>query len=160
MCVTCAGLIRLCGGLDFFPADPEVRALLIERLHRVAKDHQHAKAMIDHWLDEQRVAPKIADLVALASHVRSASEGLPDGCSICHGEPWVIGPNGAARCSCARGQALRQMSIRREHEHARWCAGLSAGGNRRPAATMALVGFQGLKTGTGKSVSNEKGEIE
>jgi hypothetical protein len=37
-CATCAGLIRLCRGLDFFPADAEVRRLLIERLHAFAKD--------------------------------------------------------------------------------------------------------------------------
>ncbi len=104
--------------LDFFPVDVEVRTLLVaERFHRVAKDHQHAQAMIDHWLDTQPAAPKVADLVSLASSVRSpSSPGLPEGCGICQGEPFVFVEErgGADRCTCPRGQALRQLE--RQHE--------------------------------------------
>lgn len=45
-CATCASLIRLCGGLDYFPADDNVRGLLAERLHHFARDHSSAKAMM------------------------------------------------------------------------------------------------------------------
>jgi hypothetical protein len=88
-CATCTGQIRLCGGLDFFPTDAEIRRLLVDRLHRLAKDHQHAKAMIDRWLETETVAPKVADLVRLAAQVRMAPP-LPDGCDRCNGEPYVI----------------------------------------------------------------------
>ncbi len=111
-CATCANLIRLCSGLDYFPADDKVRGLLAERLHHFARDHSIAKAIIDHWLDNKTVAPKVADLIDLAQRFNRGS-GLPDGCDHCHGEPFVIreGDKGriAVRCSCARGQALRAM---------------------------------------------------
>jgi hypothetical protein len=115
-CERCKALIRLCGGLDYFSADPEVRLLLIERLHRLASDHAHARAMVDHWLDTQTVAPKVSDLVSLAAQVRTSSSGLPVGCDVCHGDVWVIGNRGAARCTCPRGQALRQMDRQREQK--------------------------------------------
>jgi hypothetical protein len=111
-CETCKRLIRLCGNLDYFPVDPQIRLLLVERLHRLAGDHQHAKAMIDRWLDTQTAAPKVADLVSLAAQVRTASQGLPAGCPVCNGQPWVEGPDGWGRCSCGRGQALHQMDQR------------------------------------------------
>jgi hypothetical protein len=113
-CATCKGLIRLCGGLDFFPADPEVRLLLVERLHRLAKNHDHAKAMIDRWIETQKAAPKVADLVGLSAEVRSDKEPLPTGCEICNGEPWIATDRGAKRCSCIRGQTLRTKDLARE----------------------------------------------
>jgi|SRR5579871_3215993 len=106
-CATCAGLIRLCGGLDFFPADAEVRRLLIERLHVVSANHDHAKAIINAWLTTETTAPKVADLVNLSKKIREPGKGeLPAGCNICRGEYWVITELGAMRCRCARGQAL------------------------------------------------------
>jgi hypothetical protein len=113
-CATCAGLVRLCGGLDFFPSDIEVRRLLAERLHRLARNHQHASRMIDTWLERETVAPKIPDLVRLANDVRAESETLPDGCEVCGGEAWVVDDRGARRCNCARGQSLRQADRSRE----------------------------------------------
>jgi hypothetical protein len=112
-CETCKRLVRLLSGLDFFPADPEVRLLLVERLHRSATDHEHAKDMIDRWLDTNTAAAKVADLVRLAGEMRKG-QVLPAGCDQCNGEPWVIGPNGAGRCQCARGQELRRRD--RSHE--------------------------------------------
>jgi hypothetical protein len=35
------------------------------------------------------------------------------GCEICKGEPFIEFPNGWDRCTCARGQALRQMDRQR-----------------------------------------------
>jgi hypothetical protein len=115
-CSVCTGLIRLCGGLDYFPSDIEVRKLLVERLHRVAKSHEHAKGMIDRWLDTKTAAPKVADLVDLATAVRIASDSLPAGCDVCRGEPWVVVERGARRCTCTRGQALRAKDAQREEE--------------------------------------------
>ena len=114
-CETCKRLIRSCSGLDYFPADPEVRTLLISRLHCLAKDHQHAAAIVDRWLDTHREAPKVADLAGLAAEIR-ASPGLPAGCEDCAGAPFVITEAGGRRCSCLRGQALRQMDQRRAGE--------------------------------------------
>ena len=105
-CQTCANLIRLCSGLDFFPSDVEVRRLLVDRLHRSAKSHDHAKAMVDRWLETQTVAPKVRDLIRLASEVR-IDEDLPMGCEVCGGEPFVVTDRGAQRCRCARGRALK-----------------------------------------------------
>ena len=105
-CDTCKRLIRLCGGLNFFPQDPEVQLLLVERLHKVARDHQHAKLMIDRWLDTNTGAPKPADFVTLAAEVGTDDRaGLPDPCDECKGSGgyWAIGPDGATRCNCARG---------------------------------------------------------
>jgi hypothetical protein len=110
-CPFCTSLIRLCSGLDFLPSDVEVRRLLAERLHRVAKNHDHAKAMIDHWLDTQTEAPKVADIVRLAGEVQSGVERLPPGCEICCGQPFVVTDQGARRCTCKRGQALRAMEL-------------------------------------------------
>jgi hypothetical protein len=83
-CAACAYLIRLCSGLDFFPADVEVRRLLVETLHCLAEDHQHAKFMVSRWLETETIAPKVANFVALAAQVRNGPS-LPDGCSICDG---------------------------------------------------------------------------
>ena len=127
-CKECGKLMRLCGGLDFFPADIELRWLLVERLHRLAKDHPHAKAMIDHWLETQTVAPKVADLVGLAAEVKPAGSALPPGCANCEIAPgiwasWVTvergGEFGSTRCACARGRALRAMDQRREQPSGR-----------------------------------------
>ena len=114
-CERCKRLIRLCSGLDYFPADPEVRMLLVERLHRLAKDHQHATRMVDRWLETRITTPKVADLVGLAAEVQT-SHALPEGCGICHGEPFVFGDRGGKRCACPRGQALRQMDQDRAQE--------------------------------------------
>jgi hypothetical protein len=38
-----------------------------------------------------------------------ASQVLPAGCDICRGEPFMVDERGATRCTCPRGQALRQM---------------------------------------------------
>jgi hypothetical protein len=114
-CAACAGLIRLCGGLDFFPADTEVRKLLVDRLHHFAKNHDHATAMIETWLNRERVAPKIADIVSLAAEVHSNKQALPLGCDLCRGggELWVVTESGASRCTCARGKALRAKDLER-----------------------------------------------
>jgi hypothetical protein len=111
-CVTCAGLLRLCGNLDFFPADAEVRKLLVERLHGLARDHQQAKAMIDRWISGHAMAPKVSDLVGLAAETRKIAEGpLPAGCEVCDGANWVMAEKGMTRCSCQRGQALRRWIV-------------------------------------------------
>ena len=110
-CQVCAALIRLCSGLDFFPSDVEVRRLLVERLHRSAKNHDHAKAMIERWLDIQTEAPKAVDLIRLAGEVRIEIANLPKGCEICCGHPFVVTDRGAQRCMCARGQALKAMDL-------------------------------------------------
>jgi hypothetical protein len=98
--------------LDYFSTDPEIRLLLVERLHRFAKDHVHAKTMIDRWLDTQTAAPKVSDLASLAAQVRTTSQGLPAGCDVCQGAPFVITGDGGKRCDCPRGQALRILDQR------------------------------------------------
>jgi hypothetical protein len=109
-CETCKRLVRLCGGLDFFPQDQEVQSLLVERLHMAARDHQHAKSIIYRWLDTQTAAPKVADFLKTAAEMRPA-RGLPDACGECKqsGGYWVFTDRGADRCRCPRGQALSQM---------------------------------------------------
>ena len=111
-CENCKRLIRLCGGLDFFPQDQEVQCLLVERLHRLAKDHEHARRMIDRWLDTHTAAPKPADLLALANELRSTGHALPDPCEQCRafGGNWRVTDRGAERCTCSRGQALAAMA--------------------------------------------------
>jgi len=110
-CDFCKRLIRLCSGLDYFPADAEVRRLLIERLHVVSANHEHAKAMINAWLTTETAAPKVADLVKLSKAVRRPGDtSLPPGCNACNSGYWVITENGADRCQCARGQALRSIT--------------------------------------------------
>jgi hypothetical protein len=115
-CSTCTGLIRLCGGLDYFPPDVEVRKMLVERLHRLAKHHDHAKAMIERWIDTQTTAPKVADLVGLANDVRSDAATLPEGCRTCNSRPWIVTNRGAGRCACERGRALREMDRKRAED--------------------------------------------
>jgi hypothetical protein len=118
-CGTCAGLIRLCSGLDFFPTDIEVKKLLIERLHRVARNHEHATAIVEKYLETETVAPKVADFVKLSSQVLGTIRGqLPSPCDICSrdGGYFVATVRGAKRCSCARGLALQAMDRVRERE--------------------------------------------
>jgi hypothetical protein len=107
-------LIRICSGLDYFPPDSEVQLLLVERLDRLAMDHQHAAAMIDAWIEKQTQAPKVADLVNLSTQVGISLEALPAaGCELCNGLPFVIRERGTysygERCTCARGQAFRRI---------------------------------------------------
>ncbi|MGD0669352.1 MAG: hypothetical protein ABSB23_17475 [Bryobacteraceae bacterium] len=123
--------MRQCAGLDFFPADAELRGLLVERLHRLASDHKHAGRMIDHWLDTQTVAPKVADLVTLAQtiHGSATTDGtLPAPCERCRdnhsGGNWIDygldsdgNERGWGRCNCERGQALRALD--RQHANDR-----------------------------------------
>jgi hypothetical protein len=116
--------------MDFFPKDPDIRTLLVERLHKLAADHQHAKSMIDHWLENQTAAPKVSDLVGLASLVKNKSNtsAYPSGCERCATpqggggfghqltwEPFVEARNGSGfvRCSCPRGRAL--LAADRQH---------------------------------------------
>jgi hypothetical protein len=113
-CASCAGLIRLCSNLDYFPADAELRRLLVESLHHLAEDHKHAKAIIDRWLENETAAPKVANLASLAAQVRNGP-ALPDGCEICNGEWFVIHERGA-RCTCPRGETLRQLDRARESQ--------------------------------------------
>ena len=104
-CYVCAGLIRLCGHMDFFSPDTEVRRMLIDKLHSIADDHTHAKAIIDRWQAISPAAPKVSDFHRMAEMTRVLR--LPDGCPSCHGEPFVSGPDGRwGRCTCLRGQAL------------------------------------------------------
>lgn len=122
-CSACTGLIRLCSGLDFFPADAEVRKLLAESLHRAAKTHGHAEQMIQHWLETATAAPKVADLVRLSATVHGDRAALPPPCQLCAygGGTWgpVVersGCTGVGRCTCARGEALRRLDRQREQE--------------------------------------------
>jgi hypothetical protein len=124
-CQTCTSLIRLCGGLDYLSPDVEVRKMLVERLHRYARDHDHAKAMIERWIETQTTAPKVADLKALANEVRSDADSLPEGCRICNGQPWITTERGATRCVCARGIALRHIDRKRAEEGRRKADGVT-----------------------------------
>jgi hypothetical protein len=126
-CATCTALIRLCSGLDFFPSDAEVRALLIDRLHRLSGNHDRARRMIDSWLNSNRVAPKIVDLVELAAHLpQSETTTLPAPCDACApfgGTHRLVAQEGfldsLGRCVCARGQALRAMDAANRNKPAR-----------------------------------------
>ncbi|HXS94174.1 MAG TPA: hypothetical protein VN736_06175 [Candidatus Limnocylindrales bacterium] len=89
---------------------------MIERLHALAKNHDHAQAMIAKWLNTQTAAPKVANLVDLAGEVRAEHQTLPDGCNVCRGELWIVVETGAKRCSCARGLALKAKDRAREDE--------------------------------------------
>jgi hypothetical protein len=88
---------------------------LAEHLHALAKDHDHATAMIHTWLRTQTRAPRVVNLVNLAATVPS-SPRLPGGCNLCHGDLWVITDRGAARCTCVRGKALSYMDRCRQEE--------------------------------------------
>lgn len=46
--------------------------------------------------------------------VQPGKEALPAGCGQCRGDPFVMGPGGMTRCSCARGTALREMDRQRD----------------------------------------------
>ncbi len=121
-CAECKRLVRLCSGLDFFPADPEVRMMLIERLHCLAASHEHARRMIDRWLERKTMAPKVSDLVGLAAEVSSRTETLPGPCDLCrpHAGNWQVverrGEEFMSRCDCPRGKALQQADANRETE--------------------------------------------
>jgi hypothetical protein len=140
VCDTCTTLVRLCSGLDYFPADIELRRLLVERLHRLAVDHDHATAMIERWLERETAAPKVADLVALAAEVKTKQE-LPAGCDICGGDPWILTKRGAARCGCGRGRVLRDADRRRAESAARPTVGTPVHMRRiaPPGATSECV---------------------
>ena len=124
-CETCRQLIRNCASMDFFPADTQIRTLLIDRLHRAARDHDHARKMIDLWLETATAAPKISDLVSLAGQVRSSGgDSLPAACATCSGPPTGYGGlfvfvqtdrgEATARCDCDRGRALQRLDQQRE----------------------------------------------
>ncbi len=81
---------------------------------RVARARQHfIGCMIHRWLENETIAPKVANLAALAAQVWNGP-ALPDGCELCGGGPLVVreypgGYTGGARCTCPRGQALLQL---------------------------------------------------
>jgi hypothetical protein len=103
----CIELIRLCAGLDFFPADQAIRELLANTLQRCAIHDQHAVRIIERWLETERRAPTVSDIVTLAGQVnpipatpfrqpnRSCPECLGFGFKIVEGSH---GLTGAVRC--------------------------------------------------------------
>lgn len=125
----CKKLIQQCGGLDFFPADKEVRTLLVDTLQRVAASEDHATRMISRWLEEDcleigkdgtktRRAPTVADIVALSrTIVAAAATKAPSGCEVCMGSGWMTveknGVLGSKRCDCARGRHFAEMDKQR-----------------------------------------------
>jgi hypothetical protein len=126
-CGVCGPLIRRCANTDFFPKDAEVRALLIDGLHRASKgDHATAKAAVDLWLETESRAPRLSDfgeMVAKARTISFSGSALPAPCATCResGGFHVIvdfpgGQTGARRCDCARGQALRRADEARQNE--------------------------------------------
>lgn len=106
--------------LDGAPAlAPRTRAGCIEVVHVLARhctDAQHARRVISTVLDSvQRCQNLVAELVRIASETKKRPE-LPSGCSACNGEPWIMVDGLATRCKCARGQALKALSLRSSQE--------------------------------------------
>jgi len=115
----CAELIRLCTGLDFFPADAPARELLVETLRRRADSDEHAERIIDRWIETERKAPVPADIVQLARDIPLGAEGaIPGGCPECQGQDWVVQEtkehSAAGRCSCPRGRFLMARDVERQ----------------------------------------------
>jgi hypothetical protein len=46
---------------------------------------------------------------------KAKSEPIPNGCEICHGDPFIQVGNAASRCSCGRGDWYRARE--RDHRH-------------------------------------------
>lgn len=104
----CTELIRLCGSLDFFPADTAIRELLADTLKRRTVSDEHAERVIGKWLEEHRQAPKVSDIVEYAANVNPTPASVyrqPNrDCPECLGFGFKIterndGISGASRCS-------------------------------------------------------------
>jgi hypothetical protein len=122
----CAELIRLCSGLDFFPKDAVVRDRLIDTLQRLTVSDDHATRVIDRWLERERRAPLVSDLVALAAEVNPTVNRvvlLNYGCPECEGTGFqivskgVLGITGVApcpnRCAVPSGEPRSDTMSRR-----------------------------------------------
>jgi hypothetical protein len=102
----CSSLIRLCSGLDFFPPAGEVRDLLVDTLRRVAMNDNHAERIISRWLEAERRAPAVTDLIRLAGEVPLSDQPAPrpvnPHCDACLGLGFYFvqrdGYEGAGRC--------------------------------------------------------------
>jgi hypothetical protein len=118
-----ACLTRL-GLLKYFPA---VRAEVGKFLYSLCSGDNEARDLVAAICREHDEWPGPATVQRLHASIRSqsASDGLPFGCDICKGDYWVSSLEEAnfqgkpyehyvaRRCTCTRGQALREMG--RQH---------------------------------------------
>lgn len=102
---------REAGRLDAAPAlAPRTKEGCDEVLECIARnctDAAHAHAVMTILLDTvTRCQNLTAEIARIAAETRKLPE-LPSGCAVCNGEPWIMVNGAAARCSCARGRALK-----------------------------------------------------
>jgi hypothetical protein len=100
---------RLDASPTIAPRTEEGLTELVDCLLRCCQNEEHARTVITQLLDGvPRLQSLTAEIVAIAAATRKRA-ALPPGCEICQGAPWLMGgQNGAVRCSCARGEALRK----------------------------------------------------
>ena len=101
-------VLRLSASPALAPREVDGWMELTECCLKHCDNEAHVKRAITLLLEETRHCQNlVAELMAAIADTRNAAV-LPPGCDVCHGEPWVSTPNGAARCTCARGQALKR----------------------------------------------------
>ena len=110
----CIQELRRLRHLAFFPDEPDLLRDLAAKLAQLGQSESHARRLVTAWLERSSKAPSIADLNELAETVPAFdSQTLPPQCARCRECNWVTRVQGglecAERCSCARGQALREM---------------------------------------------------
>lgn len=83
--------IKRLGAQKFYSAmTDEGRQELSDTLRHCARDDQHAKAIIEHWLTASAEMPSPSELRELAASLAPAPPAKPEACAACKGTGWVV----------------------------------------------------------------------
>lgn len=117
--------VMLLSGQNYFRNEKELIDLLVKALVRHADDTGHLTRMVETWIERTRLALHPADVAGLAAET-SRRLALPEGCPVCRRwdpvqKTCVVESHirnetkgGVERCSCERGQKLRELDAERK----------------------------------------------
>ena len=102
---------------DFFPREDDAAVKqLVDYLVKLSTSEDHCERMCLYWLETQRKAPQVADIVMLAHEIPDKI-AIPEGCRACLGTDFIIverdGVSGVKRCQCKRGRILADKDRQR-----------------------------------------------
>lgn len=129
----CLKLIGDFRSLDYFKAlEPRDLAIMAGALVKSCRDLEHARKVVDGWIEEHTKCPTPADLHRLARETsKQAAVYLPSACDLCREIPGYIRTEtvlqepspyaGETRsylvlCGCPRGEALKTAAMKFKRE--------------------------------------------
>ena len=94
------------------PKTKQGGAEIVDCIMRCCSDEDHARLVVTQLLDTVQRFQSLTAEIAIIAHTTRKQQPLPEGCDLCHNAYWVDEPGFLsvfARCTCARGRALRNL---------------------------------------------------